>query len=105
MKEVLNAIGKFWQGVEGVPQLVKSIMVLQAQIDQERTELVNSTSRHKIDVFRKKFWLPLEVDLDDNMPRFDSGDFFDGYSVIGQFRYFHIVFLSECRTEILFCYK
>ena len=77
MKEVLNAIGKFWQGVEGVPQLVKSIMVLQAQIDQERTELVNSTSRHKIDVFRKKFWLPLEVDLDDNMPRFDSGDFFD----------------------------
>lgn len=77
MKEVLNAIGKFWQGIEGAPQLVKSIMVLQAQIDQERNELVNSTSRHKIDVFRKKFWLPLEVETDDDMPRFDSGDFFD----------------------------
>ena len=77
MKDVLNIIGKFWQGVEGVPQLVKSIMVLQAQIDQERTELVNSTSRHKIDVFRKKFWLPLDVETDDDIPKFDSGDFFD----------------------------
>ena len=71
------ALGSFAEITPDVKDLIQLIITVEQQTEQEKKELFASASRHEIPVYRRKLWLPLKVTQTEDMPTYDSGDFFD----------------------------
>ncbi len=79
------ALGGFAELTPDLKEIIQTLILVEQQTKQEKEELINSLSRHDIDVFRKKIWYPLTLPQEDRMPVYDSGDFFDNLGTYDQY--------------------
>jgi len=82
--QLFQALGGFWNEVPAVRQLVYALAEVQKQTDQEVRELENALSRHTIDVYRLKFWYPLDIAESETVQTWDSGAVFDEAGLFDQ---------------------
>lgn len=61
MTQLIQTLGSFYEDNSDVKELTSVLSLLDEQHQQETTEMINSLSRHDIDIFQKKNLYPIQV--------------------------------------------